>query len=100
MVTHILSMILVETPAFMRLNASIEPLGPAPTTRTSTKLVWSVDCIFGDGGGGIGMGCLSGFGQLEEDLLVTSHRGEDYIYDRYFKHSDLNGKCRQYVVYD
>lgn len=56
MVTHILSMILVETPAFMRLNASIEPLGPAPTTRTSTKLVWSVDCIFGDGGGGIGMG--------------------------------------------
>ena len=56
MVTHILSMILVETPAFMRLNASIEPLGPAPTTRTSTKLVWSVDCIFGDGRGGIGMG--------------------------------------------
>lgn len=41
---HLLSMILVETPAFIRLYDSMAPLGPAPTTRTSMKLVlW--DCM-------------------------------------------------------
>jgi hypothetical protein len=44
--TNFLSMILVDTPAFMRLNASIDPLGPAPTTKTSMKLVFPVgDCM-------------------------------------------------------
>lgn len=44
-------MILVETPAFIRLKASMDPLGPAPTTSTSMKLVLLVgDCMMGEKG--------------------------------------------------